>query len=183
MTIDEAKKHKETEARFVEQVRGSLTGMSITPAPSTASDNAVEDVQTLANISDPESATSRTPTRAKHSAGWNSWTRSRVNGDRYLAKSRSSRPIVRDDEDDEDPDVSKYSVINGIILHEVDLDMARLTGEQDRRNLTISRETDGGSHARAVSAVEVLEHKASVRGKGSTRKTYGKKGVEFIRSP
>jgi hypothetical protein len=181
MTIGSANKHEETEARFVEQVRDSLTGMSITPAPSTASDNAAEDVETLANISDPESATSRTPTRAKHGAGWNSWTRSRVNGDRYLAKSRSSRPIVQDDEDDEDPDISKYSVINGIILYEADLDKARLMGEQDRRNLMISREMDGGSRAHTVSAVKASKHKALGRSEGSTRRTYGRKGAEVIR--
>ncbi|CAG5160178.1 uncharacterized protein ALTATR162_LOCUS5755 [Alternaria atra] len=152
IAIDEANEYEAPEAGVVEQVRGSLRSMSITPAPSTAEDhvNATEDVEILAVVSDSGSTIAVQST--KHGAGWNSWTHRRANGDRNLAKSRSSRPLVRDDEEDddyEDPDISKYSIIDGTIVHEADLERTRLTQEQDRRNHMISRETDSGGRTRS----------------------------------
>jgi hypothetical protein len=175
IAIDEANEYEASEAGVVEQVRGSLRSMSITPAPSTAEDhvNATEDVEIFAVVSDSGSTIAVQST--KHSAGWNSWTHRRANGDRNLAKSRSSRPLVQDDEEDddyEDPDISKYSIINGTIVHEADLERTRLTQEQDRQNHMISRETDGGGRARAVSVVEIPRHSPIGRSEGTTTRTY-----------
>lgn len=121
----------------------------------------------LADVSDSES------TSPKHSAAWNSWTQSRVNGDRYLAKSRAARTIVKDDEDDDydDPDISNYSVIDGIILHDADRERLRLTEEQDRQKLMTSRRMEDGSRARAVSVVEMPEHGVAGRSGWRARKT------------
>ncbi|KAI4646632.1 hypothetical protein J4E93_004854 [Alternaria ventricosa] len=164
IAIEEANQREEaaTEAGIFEQVRGGMRAMSITPAPSTAG-NAAEDVEMLADISDSET------TSPRHDAGLDSWTDSRFNGDRYLAKSRAARPIVEDDEDDDydDPDISKYSVIDGIIVHEADQGRLRLTEEQER--LMRSRGTDGGSRARAVTAVEIPEHDQGMAGQSGRR--------------
>ncbi|KAI4942159.1 hypothetical protein J4E91_010358 [Alternaria rosae] len=165
IAIEEANEREEaaSEAGVFEQVRGGMRTMSITPAPSIAS-NAVEDVQMLADISDSEI------TSPKHGPGWNSWTDSRLNGDRYLAKSRAARPVVKDDSDDyNDPDISKDSVVNGIILHDTNREILRLTEEQER--LMKSRRTEGGSRARAVSAVEMPEHGVAGRSGWRARKT------------
>jgi hypothetical protein len=175
IAIDEANEYEAPEAGVVEQVRGSLRSMSITPAPSTAEDhvNATEDVEILAVVSDSGSTIAVQST--KHGAGWNSWTHRRANGDRNLAKSRSSRPLVRDDEEDddyEDPDISKYSIIDGTIVHEADLERTRLTQEQDRRNHMISRETDSGGRAHAVSVVEIPRHSPIGRSERTTTRTY-----------
>ncbi|KAI4939181.1 uncharacterized protein J4E92_000464 [Alternaria infectoria] len=161
IAIDEANQRERAtaEAGVFEQVRGGMRAMSITPAPG----NAAEDVEMLADVSDSEI------TSPKHGAGLSSWTDSRFNGDRYLAKSRAARPIVEDDEDDDydDPDISKYSVINGIIVHEADRERLRLTQEQER--LMKSRGTDGGSRARVVTAVEMPEHAQGMAGRSGRR--------------
>ncbi|KAI4627958.1 hypothetical protein J4E80_002094 [Alternaria sp. BMP 0032] len=161
IAIDEANQREEATAAagIFEQVRGGMRAMSITPAPSTAG-NAAEDVEMLANVSDSEI------TSPEHGAGLDSWTDSRFNGDRYIAKSRAARPIVEDDEDD-DPDISKYSVIDGVIVHEADRERLRLTQEQER--LTRSRGTDGGSRARVVTAVEMPEHAQGMAGQSGRR--------------
>jgi hypothetical protein len=155
IAIEEANQHEQAEAGIVEQVRGGMRSMSITPAPSTVGDNTAEDVGMLADLSDPESTTPTKHENVNHGAGWNAWTHSRESGDRQVAKLRASRPIVQDDEDDEDedPDISKWSVINGIIVHDKDRWKLKLTQEQDRQKSMKSRRTDGGSHARAVSVV------------------------------
>jgi len=164
IAIDEANQRERAtaEAGVFEQVRGGMRAMSITPAPSTAG-NATEDVEMLADVSDSEIAS------PEHGAGLSSWTDSRFNGDRYLAKSRAARPIVEDDEDNDydDPDISKYSVIDGVIVHEADRERLRLTQEQER--LMRSRGTDGGSRARAVTAVEIPEHTQSIAGQSGRR--------------
>ncbi|KAI4682040.1 uncharacterized protein J4E88_004928 [Alternaria novae-zelandiae] len=164
IAIDEANQRERAtaEAGIFEQVRGGMRAMSITPAPSTAG-NAAEDVEMLADVSDSEI------TSPKHGAGLDSWTDSRFNGDRYLAKSRAARPIVEDDEDNDydDPDISKYSVVDGVIVHEADRERLRLTQEQER--LTRSRGTDGGSRARAVTAVEMPKHAQGVAGQSGRR--------------
>ncbi|KAI4713879.1 hypothetical protein J4E89_001328 [Alternaria sp. Ai002NY15] len=163
IAIDEANQREQatTAAGIFEQVRGGMRAMSITPAPSTAG-NAAEDVEMLADVSESEIAS------PKHGAGLSSWTDSRFNGDRYLAKSRAARPIVQDDSDDcDDPDISKYSVINGIIVHEADQERLRLTQEQER--LMRSRGTDGGSRARVVTAVEMPEHAQGMAGQSGRR--------------
>jgi len=164
IAIDEANQREEatTQAGIFEQVRGGMRAMSITPAPSTAG-NAAEDVEMLADVSDSEIAS------PKHGSGLSSWTDSRFNGDRYLAKSRAARLIVEDDEDDDcdDPDISKYSVIDGVIVHEADRERLRLTQEQER--LTRSRGTDGGSRARVVTAVEMPKHAQGMAGQSGRR--------------
>jgi len=164
IATDEANQREKATAAagIFEQVRGGMRAMSITPAPSTAS-NAAEDVEMLADVSDSEI------TSPKHGAGLNSWTDSRFNGDRYLAKSRAARPIVRDDEDGDydDPDISKYSVIDGVIVHEADQERLRLTKEQERHMR--SRGTDGGSRARVVTAVEMPEHAQGMVGQSGRR--------------
>jgi hypothetical protein len=158
MAIDEANEYEAPETGVVEQVRGSLRSMSITPAPSTARahSNATEDVEMLADVSDSESTIAAQST--KHSAGWDSWTRSRVNGDNNLAKkSHRSRLLVLDDDDDDDDDldISEYSIVDGAIVHKADLERMRLTQEQDRRHHMGSSKMDGGSRARAISTVEI----------------------------
>ncbi|KAL1799185.1 hypothetical protein ACET3X_003222 [Alternaria dauci] len=104
IAIDEANDYEACATGAVEQVRGSLRSMSITPAPSNVGDcgTAAENVEMLADESDAESTVAIQ--RTKHGAGWNAWTQSRINGDRNTAKSRPNRPLVRDEEDDDDDD-------------------------------------------------------------------------------
>lgn len=156
IAVDEANGYEAPETGVVEQVRGSMRSMSITPAPNNTEDQGItaENVGMLADLSDTESTIAVQST--KHGAGWNSWTHSRINGDRNLAKLRPNRPLVQDeDDDDDDPDISKYSIIDGLIVHEADLERLRLTQEQDRQNLMKSRKMGGGSRARVVSATEI----------------------------
>ncbi|RYO30217.1 hypothetical protein AA0111_g5574 [Alternaria arborescens] len=156
IAVDEANGYEAPETGVVEQVRGSMRSMSITPAPNNTEDQGItaENVGMLADLSDTESTIAVQST--KHGAGWNSWTHSRINGDRNLAKLRPNRPLVQDeDDDDDDPDISKYSIIDGLIVHEADLERLRLTQEQDRQNLMKSRKMGGGDRARVVSATEI----------------------------
>jgi len=156
IAVDEANGYEAPETGVVEQVRGSMRSMSITPAPNNTEDRGItaENVGMLADLSDTESTIAVQST--KHGAGWNSWTHSRINGDRNLAKLRPNRPLVQDeDDDDDDPDISKYSIIDGLIVHEADLERLRLTQEQDRQNLMKSRKMGGGNRARVVSATEI----------------------------
>ena len=156
IAVDEANGYEAPETGVVEQLRGSMRSMSITPAPNNTEDQGItaENVGMLADLSDTESTIAVQST--KHGAGWNSWTHSRINGDRNLAKLRPNRPLVQDeDDDDDDPDISKYSIIDGLIVHEADLERLRLTQEQDRQNLMKSRKMGGGNRARVVSATEI----------------------------
>ncbi|KAH6861497.1 hypothetical protein B0T12DRAFT_480212 [Alternaria alternata] len=106
IAVDEANGYEAPETGIVEQVRGSMRSMSITPAPNNTEDQGItaENVGMLADLSDTESTIAVQST--KHGAGWNSWTHSRINGDRNLAKLRPNRPLVQDeDDDDDDPDI------------------------------------------------------------------------------
>ncbi|CAI9628528.1 unnamed protein product [Alternaria burnsii] len=108
IAVDEANGYEAPETGVVEQVRGSMRSMSITPAPNDTEDQGItaENVGMLADLSDIESTLAVQST--KHGAGWNSWTHSRINGDRNLAKLRPNRPLVQDeDDDDDDPDIRR----------------------------------------------------------------------------
>jgi hypothetical protein len=104
-TIIEADELEEAETGTVADVRGSLRDMSITPAPSVngSQGSGDDDVGKLVNISDTESADTRkgagAKVKQKSDNGWDSWTRSRSNGDRYLARFRALAATVRGEAD------------------------------------------------------------------------------------
>lgn len=122
-TTAEASKQKQAESGILEEVRSGMRSMSITPVPSTAKDSK-EEGDGLANKSDDTNAETprrRTNSRftvrldSKRNEGWESWTHSRSQGDRHLAK---QRVLISDDEhEDSEPDISEYTVQNGIIVH------------------------------------------------------------------
>jgi hypothetical protein len=147
--INEANE-KDARASVIEEVRSGLCSMSITR-------HAEEDVNMRANVSDNESAeapgrrSNGKIDRAKHSKeekedGWKTWTESRAKGDRYMAKHQAS-VLDEEDEDDWQPDISKYRIVNGIIVHDDDAELLGLMGSQDRHKHTRLPRISSGSRA------------------------------------
>ena len=175
---------------MIEEVRSVMRSMSITPAPSMAKD-AREEGDMLANNSDDE--TPETPKRRTNSRttaksntnkneGWEPWKYSRSQGDRHLAKKPT---VVSDDEyEDSEPDISKYTVKNGVIVHQDDVKMLGLTEYKDKQRPMRSRKMGGGGHA-AV-AFEGLDNASRQGHAGLPKKKihdkYGDEGLGCERS-
>jgi hypothetical protein len=115
-----------------------LSGITIAPTRSIVGSlgreagGKYEDTELLVEASGSEDAGTKKEASNRSAHDWASRIDSRSNGDRSLAKSHAHASTEGDE--DEELDISKYSVINGIIVHrDVMVGPSGLTKEQGTR--------------------------------------------------
>lgn len=148
----------ETVRNSLRSLRSSLRRMSMTPELSattplvgtiTAADDIVFDRDD--SSSPVQGRSGRAVKRRGVSCGWDAWTQSRANGDRYVAKMRS---LKREGQDgaNKDPESGKCNLADGVVVRK---------GGAERRGLMVELQTV------APRAVDVDPHGANVGKEGS----------------